>query len=74
MIPVSMEAIRAYQDELIREADDDRLVREALADRRQRKGLMKWIHLGQRALDHSLMEVTGETEDGEDRRTTYSLS
>jgi hypothetical protein len=71
--PLTLETIHLYQDELMREADQQRLVMEALTERDGASPLA-WVGRRMIELGNSLVEISGEKEDGEETRTTISLN
>jgi hypothetical protein len=70
MIP-TIESIRTYQDEMIRDAEAERLVTEALVER---GSPIAWIGRQMISLGAGLVELSGEKADGAQERTTISLN
>lgn len=72
MTPVTMESIRMYQDELLREAEAERLVLEAINERDASP--LAWVGRRMIELGNSLVEISGEKTDGTEERTTISMN
>jgi len=72
MTPVTMESIRMYQDELLREAEAERLVLEAINERETSP--LAWVGRRMIELGNSLVEIAGEKADGAEERTTISMN
>jgi hypothetical protein len=69
----TLDTVRTYQDEMLREAEAQRLVNEALKDQ-PRTSPLTWVGRRMVALGNSLIEVAGEDADGTERRTTISMN
>jgi hypothetical protein len=72
MVPHTLESVRIYQDERLREAEEMRLVAEALADRQVSP--LTWVGRRMIQLGNSLVEIAGERADGTEERTTVSMN
>ncbi len=73
MSPFTLETVRVFHDERLREAEAERLVREALADRAgSSTSPLAWVGKRMIELGNSLIELAGEDSSGETRSATIS--
>ena len=71
MSTFTLDTVRVFHDERLREAEAERLVHEALAERGETSPLA-WVGKRMIELGHSLVELAGEDHTGETRTTTIS--